>query len=82
MKTGIEKRLSDLEDGGTDWISKLEFIDYDGLDDYENGDWDEVFFDDFVTVVRHTESGEVRGYYNDRRTIEEIVEAGGNLAFL
>ena len=82
MKTGIEKRLSDLEDGGTDWISKLEFIDYDGLDDYENGDWDEVFFDDFVTVVRHTESGEVRGYYYDRRTIEEIVEAGGNLAFL
>ncbi len=82
MRASIEKRLSDLEDGGTDWISKLEFIDYDGLDDYENGDWDEVFNDDFVTVVRHTESGEVRGYYNDRRTIEEIVEAGGNLAFL
>lgn len=82
MKTGIEKRLSDLEDGGTDWISRLGFIDYDGLDDYENGDWDEIFFDDFITVVRHTESGEVRGYYYDRRTIEEIVEAGGNLAFL
>ena len=82
MKTGIEKRLSDLEDGGTDWISKLEFIDYDGLDDYDNGDWDEIFFDNFVTVVRHIESGEVRGYYYDRRTIEEIVAAGGNLAFL
>lgn len=82
MKTGIEKRLSDLEDGGTDWISKLEFIDYDGLDDYENGDWDEIFFDDFVTVVKHKETGEIRGYYNDRRTIDEIVAAGGNLAFL
>ena len=82
MRASIEKRLSDLEDGGTDWISKLEFIDYDGIDDYENGDWDEVFFDDFVTVVRHIESGEVRGYYNDRRTVEEMVEAGGLLAFL
>ena len=83
MRAGIENRLSDLEDRGTDWISKLEFIDYGLTDiDYENGDWDEVFFDDFVTVVRHTESGEIRGYYNDRRTTEEIVEAGGNLAFL
>ncbi len=82
MRASIEKRLSDIEDGGTDWISKLEFIDYDGLDDYENGDWDEVFFDDFVTVVKHKETGEVRGYYNDRRTVEEMVEAGGLLAFL
>lgn len=82
MRSNIVKRLSALEDGGTDWISKLEFIDYDGLDDYENGDWDEVFFDDFVTVVKHRENGEVRGYYNDRRTIDEIVAAGGLLAFL
>ena len=82
MRRDIDKRLAALEEGGTDWISKLEFIDYDGLDDYESGDWDEVFFDDFVTVVKHKETGEVRGYYNDRRTIEEMVAAGGNLAFL
>ena len=82
MKASIEKRLSDIEDGGTDWISKLSFIDYDGIDDYNNGDWDEIFFDDYVTVVKHKETGEIRGHYFDRRTIEEIVEAGGNLAFL
>ncbi len=82
MRNNIVKRLSALEDGGTDWISKLEFIDYDGLDDYENGDWDEVFFDDFITVVKHKDSGEVRGHYFDRRSIDEIVAAGGNLAFL
>jgi len=82
VRNNIVKRLSALEDGGTDWISKLEFIDYDGLDDYENGDWDEVFFDDFITVVKHKDSGEVRGHYFDRRSIDEIVAAGGNLAFL
>lgn len=82
MRRDIQRRLEDLEQKGTDWISRLPFVDYDWIDDYDNGDWDEVFNDDFVTVVRHVESGEVRGYYNDRRTTEEIVAAGGNLAFL
>ena len=82
MRASIEKRLSDIEDGGTDWISKLEFIDYDSIDDYGDGDWNEVFNDDFVTVVKHINTGEIRGYYFDRRTTEEIVEQGGNLAYL
>ena len=82
MRRDIQRRLEELEQQGTDWISTLKFIDYDWIVDYDNDRWDEVFFDDFITVVRSIETGEVRGYYNDRRTDAEKVAAGGNLAFL
>ena len=82
MRNSIVNRLAALEEHGTDWISKLAIIDYVGIDDYDNGDWDEVFFDDLVTVVRHVESGEVRGYYADRRTHEEMIAQGGNPEYL
>ena len=82
MRGSLKKRLQQIEDESVDWISQLKFIDYDWIDDYDNGDWDEVYFTDFITVVRNIESGEVRGYYNDRRTFEKMVAAGGNLAFL
>ena len=83
MRRNIDRRLAEIESRGTDWISRLKFIDYGLTDvDYDNGDWSEVFHDDFITVVRHAKTGEVRGYYRDRRSAEEIITQGGNLTYL
>ena len=83
MKRDIGKRLDLIECKGTDWTQYLDYIDYGVVEmDYENGDWEEVYFDNFITAVRNRKTGEVRGYCNDRRTEEEIEADGGNLEFL
>ena len=78
----FKKRLEQIETKTQDWAAQLDIVDYLGLTDYENGEWEEVFFDNFITVVRHRITGEIRGVYNDRRTGEEIIAMGGDLAYL
>ena len=83
MKRETERRLDAIEGRTSDWVAKLDTIDYGVLDvDYENGDWEELHFDNFITAVRHRKTGEVRGYYRDRRTYEQMEADGGNLEFL
>lgn len=82
MTRNIRQRLDEIEARETDWAAQLDVVDYLGLTDYENGEWQEVFFDNFITVVRHVDTNEIRGVYNDRRTDAEIVESGGDLAYL
>ena len=82
MRQNIRQRLDDIESRETDWASKLDFVDYVGLDDYEDGNWAELHFDSTITVVRNHHTGEIRGVYNDRRTDEEILAIGGDLAYL
>lgn len=83
MKSDFKKRLEEIETAKQDWATQLNIIDYDGiLDDYDNGEWLELHHDNFITVVRHKETGEVRGYYWDRRTDAEIIAMGGNLAYV
>lgn len=82
MRKDIEKRLGDLESARTDWISRLEYIDYLGMTDYSNGAWEEVHHENPITVFRHIETGEIRGLYSDRRTDAEIEDQGGSLEFL
>ena len=81
MKRETERRLQALENNSTDHISRLLLIDYIGLDDYDNGDWTEIHHDSTVTVLKHSETGEIRGVYRDRRTDAEIVAQGGYLAY-
>lgn len=82
MKKDIEKRVGVLESAGTDWISRLKYIDYVGMSDYDDADWEEVHHENPITVFRHIESGEIRGVYMDRRTDEQILAEGGSLEFL
>ena len=82
MRSTFIRRLDEIEERETDWISKLNVIDYIGLTDYDNGSWEEVHHDSTVTVMRNKVTGEVRGVYNDRRTDQEIIAEGGNLEFL
>ena len=83
MKRETEKRLDALEGRTSDWVAELEIVDYGALEvDYENGDWEELHFDKIITAVRHRKTGEVRGYYRDRRTHAEMEAGGGDLAFL
>ena len=83
MKHEIEKRLDALEGRTSDWAAQLNVVDYGVLEvDYENGDWEELHFDNFVTAVRHRKTGEIRGYYFDRRTDAQIKIEGGKLEFL
>ena len=82
MRKDIDKRLSEIEAKGTDWLSQLKFVDYDSLEDYTSNEWEELHYERPIAVVRNRESGEVRGFYSDRRTDAEIVAAGGNLAYL
>jgi hypothetical protein len=82
MKRDTERRLQALENNSTDHISRLPFIDYLGMTDYSNGEWDELHHDSTITVVRHRGSGDIRGVYRDRRSDDELAEAGGNLAYL
>lgn len=84
MKKETERRLAELESGGTDWFNSLSYVDYgvDGINYADSDEWQEVHFDQTVTVYRNNETDEVRGVYQDRRTEEEIVAQGGNLAYL
>ena len=82
MRRNIRQRLDEIEARETDWISKLNVIDYIGLTDYDNGSWEELHYDQTITVLRNKNSGEVRGVYSDRRTDEEILAMGGDLAYL
>lgn len=83
MKANIKNRLNELESVSTDWISQLKIIDYDHiLADYSNEEWVEVHHQELITVMRNTITGEYRGIYEDRRTDEEILAMGGDLAYL
>lgn len=82
MKADQKNRLEELETATEDWAAKLDIVDYIGLCDYEDGSWEEIFFDQTITVLRNLETGEVRGVYNDRRTDAEIEAMGGDLAYL
>ena len=82
MRANIKKRLEEIESATSDWAAKLEFIDYIGLEDYDNGDWEELHFDETITAVRNRHSGKIRGVYNDRRTDDEILAMGGKLEYL
>ena len=82
MRRNIRQRLDEIEARETDWIAKLNVIDYIGLTDYDDGTWEEVHHDQTITVLRNKNSGEVRGVYNDRRSDEEIIAMGGDLAYL
>lgn len=82
MRSTIRKRLEQIETETQDWAAQLEDVDYIGLTDYEDSNWVELFFDSTITVVRNKNSGKVVGFYNDRRTDEEIIAMGGDLAYL
>ena len=82
MKADIKRRLDEIETTKTDWVSQLDFVDYIGLEDYEDGNWEELHFDQFITVVRNINTGKVRGVYNDRRSDAEIKATVGSLAYL
>ena len=81
MRSNFRKRLDELETE-TDWVADLDIVDYIGLTDYDDGTWVEVHHDQTITVLRNKNSGEVRGVYNDRRTDEELLAMGGDLAYL
>ena len=78
----FKKRLEQIEALETDWAAQLDIIDYLGLCDYDNGEWVEVHHDNFITVLKNKITGEIRGVYNDRRSDEEIIAMGGDLAYL
>ena len=85
MKRETEKRLDAIELKGPDWTRHLETIDCDYLGDCDPPDddvWEEIFFDKFVTAIRHRATGEIRGYCRDRRSHAEMEADGGNLEFL
>lgn len=83
MRKDLESRLATIEGERNDWISRLQTIDYlNGLDDYAVDEWEPVFNDDFITVIRSRVTGEVKGVYWDRRGDDEILSRGGNLEFL
>ena len=85
MKRETEKRLDAVQLTGADWTQHLAIIDCDYLGDRDPPDediWEEIFFDNFVTAIRHRATGEVRGYCFDRRTHEKMKADGGDLAFL
>ena len=83
MKADIKRRLAEIEMmSKTDWFSQLSTVDYFGMEDYEDGSWQELHYDETITVLRNKQSGEVRGVYHDRRTDDEIEAAGGDLAYV
>ena len=83
MKRETERRLAAIENS-LDWTAHLDVFDSGYLEscDYPNDEWEELHFDDFNTAVRHRATGEIRGYYFDRRSDAAIERAGGNLEFL
>ena len=83
MEKEIERRLDAIENRSLDWANKLDTVDYGVLEvSYENDVWEELHHDNFITVVRHRETKEVRGYCRDRRSEQEILAEGGLLEFL
>ena len=83
MKKDIKRRLAQIElFVPADWVAKLDIVDYIGITDYEDSSWEEIFFDQTITVLQNKMTGEVRGIYNDRRTDDELKAAGGDLAYL
>ena len=85
MRREIEKRLDAIELKGPDWTTHLAIIECDYLGDCDppdDAEWEEIFFDKFVTAIRHRVTGEIKGYCNDRRSDAEIKADGGDLAFL
>ena len=82
MKADIKRRLDEIESTHTDWAVQLDFVDYIGLEDYEDGNWEELHHDQFITVVRNIHTGKVRGVYNDRRSDAEIMATVGSLVYL
>ena len=82
MKANIKNRLNEIETIQTDWAAQLDFVDYIGLEDYEDGNWEELHHDQFITVVRNIHTGKVHGVYNDRRSDAEIMATVGSLAYL
>ncbi len=81
MRKDIEKRVSNLETATSDWAARLEFVDYIGLTNYADGNWEDLHNDSTITVMRHIQTGEIRGVYLDRRTDNEYPE-GAKLAYL
>ena len=53
MKEDIKRRLAEIEMSKTDWAGQLDIVDYIGIEDYEDGNWKELHFDQFLTVVRN-----------------------------
>ena len=83
MRSSFTKRLDEIEARETDFVAKLDIVDYDWeLADYDDGAWEKVHVDGSITVVKHRQTGEVRGIFADRRTDDEIRAAGGDLAYL
>ena len=69
----IKRRLDEIEiTSKTDWIAKLNIVDYIGTDDYLDKRWTEVWHDQTLTVLKNRETGKVRGVYSDRRSDDEI----------
>ncbi len=82
MKADIKRRLDEIEAREMDWFSKLLIVDYDHvLDHYSKDEWQEVHVDGSITVVKHRQTGEVRGIFADRRTDDEIRAMGGDPAY-
>ena len=82
MRRNIDQRLTAIENRTLDWATQLDTIDYGVLDDYTGDEWEELHFDSTITVVRHKETNEIRGYYRDRRTDAEILGEGLSLEYL
>jgi hypothetical protein len=84
MRDRLKQRLDAVEGRSIDHIAQLSVIDYVGLEDYEESDdWIEVDGgDETVTVYWNRKTGEFRGVYNDRRTDDEKLAAGGKLEYL
>ena len=83
MRRNINQRLTAVENRKLDWAAQLKIVDYGVLEvSYENDVWEELHHDNFITVVRHRETKEVRGYCRDRRSEQEILAEGGLLEFL
>ena len=83
MKSNISKRLDDIENRTLDWAAQLDVVDYGVLEViYENDEWKELHHDQFITVVQHKDTNEIRGYYRDRRSDEQIQSESGDLEYL
>ena len=82
MKREIEKRLDAVEHRKFDWASQLKIVDFGILDDYTGDEWIELHNDQFLTVVHHKDTNEIRGFYFDRRSDEQIQSESGDLEYL
>lgn len=77
MKRDLKKRLAEAElkasIGPMADLSGLDLVDYDNFGGpYTDPPWQELAFDDWMTVARHRETGEVRGYCKRRIPLEEL----------